>query len=151
MAILYTTIIYKETKILCEVTEYFGNVQQACKSLVKALKKDHKGSFNYEEKYYFHYIDEKDITYICLTDNTYPIEIAHYYLAQVKDLLNENFAEHQIKISDTVGIESMIKGKLLQKQDFFNQDESNLEQIKAKLIDEDKKYQSIISLGNFLN
>lgn len=150
MAILYTTIIYKENKILCEVTDFFGNLQQACKSLVKVLKKEYKGTFCYEEKYYFHYLDEKNITYICLSDSNYPIDIAHYYLLQVKDLLTENFNENQIKISDMLGIESILKGKIIQKKDFFNQDHNSLLEIKNKLVSEDSKYNSVITIGKFV-
>lgn len=149
MAILYTTIFYKENKQLCEITEFYGNLNQVCRGLAKTLKKEFKGTFSYEEKYYFHYLDEKNITYICLTSNTYPIELAHYYLTQLKELLEENFSESQLKISDMLGVENILKGKIIQKQDFFNQDNSCLQDIKNKL-NENNKYNSVISLGKLL-
>ena len=60
MAILFTIIIYKESKVITEITEYYGNLQQISKNLVKSIKKETKGTFSYEEKFCFHYFEPID-------------------------------------------------------------------------------------------
>lgn len=135
MSILYTTIIYKETKVLVDYTEYYGNIQQTTSNIMKNIKKrNFKGTICFENKYSFHYLDEKEITYICLSDKNYPLEVAHYYLKQLKELLFQNFRIEQIKLADSHGLEQVLKPKIKQKQDFFNQDETGVNQIRKNLL-----------------
>lgn len=135
MSILYSTIVYKETKILTDCTEYYGNIQQTAKQLIKAVKKKNfKGTICFDTKYAFHYLDENSITYLCLSDKSYPIDVAHYFLSQLKELLFNNFSIDHVKNCDQFGLDLILKPKIRQKQDFFNQDESGVNEIRKELL-----------------
>lgn len=137
MSIIYIAIFHDNSKLILECTEYYGNLQTACKKLLNSLKKEFKGTFDYEDKYYFHYLNSNKITYICISNSTYQIDLAHMFLDQLKELLLNNFSEKQLNICDNVNIESMIKGKVIQKMEFFNQE--NIESFRKSNINDDLK------------
>lgn len=132
--IFYSSIIHKETKVLTDCTEYYGNIQQTALKIAKTIKKkNHKGSLSFDNSYTFHYLDEDNITYLCLTDKSYPIEVAHLYLKQLKELLFNYFSIEQIQNTDNYGLDQVLKQKIRQKQNFFSQDKDSLNQIKIEL------------------
>ena len=132
--IFYSSIIHKESKVLTDCTEYYGNIQQTALKIAKSIKKkNYKGSLSFDNSYTFHYLDEDNITYLCLTDKSYPIEVAHLYLKQLKELLFNYFSIEQIQNTDNYGLDQVLKQKIRQKQNFFSQDKDSLNQIRIEI------------------
>ena len=69
MSIIYSLIARSTDIVLCEYTEFAGNFQQVTRVLLrKATKKNTRFIFPYD-KYKFHYLNENEITYLCMSDN----------------------------------------------------------------------------------
>lgn len=133
MSILYTSIVYKNDKILCCYTDYYGNIQQTTNIFLKTIKKNnYKGTICFNNKYSFHYLDENNLTYICLTDKNYYVEVAHYYLTQIKELLFNNFNINQINLCDDFSMDQLLKSKIRQKVHYYNQSKTEVNNINNK-------------------
>ena len=61
MSIIYVLISKSADKILCEYTDFIGNFEQISRSLLKEIHPEHKATFSYDDLYYFHYLNSKNI------------------------------------------------------------------------------------------
>lgn len=69
MPIYYTLIANKIDNVLCEYTDKEGNFQQISRMLLaKAVDKDTNQALVYSN-HKFHAINDKGVTYLCLSDN----------------------------------------------------------------------------------
>ena len=83
MSFIYSLISRNSDVVLCEYTEYAGNFQQISRMLLRKIKKNSKYSIEYDKylfknkykyifkynRFTFHYTNENEITYICMTEN----------------------------------------------------------------------------------
>jgi len=82
MSILYALIARASDVVLCEHTEYAGNFQQISRVLLRKIKKNSKFSIEYD-KFKFNYINENDISYLCMTEGA-PDQLAFAYLSDIR-------------------------------------------------------------------
>ena len=89
MSILYALISKDAGVVLSEYTEYSGNFQPITRMLLKKIKPNCKYSIDYD-KYKYHYINEDNITYLCMTEN-FPENLAFAFLSDVQKNLMKQF------------------------------------------------------------
>ena len=70
MSIYYGLVGKPVDTILCDYTSYSGNFQQYALSLMSRIEADTKKTFELDD-YFFHYINEDGITFLCMTDKKY--------------------------------------------------------------------------------
>ena len=99
MSIIYALIARSSEVVLCEYTEYAGNFQQISRILLRKIKKGSKYSIEYDKqieyrltiiRYKFHYMNENDLTYLCMTEGGQE-ELAFAYLAEIKKKFIYNY------------------------------------------------------------
>ena len=89
MSIIYVLISKNLTSVLCEYTECNGNFQTITRTLLPSLKTNTRQTLIYD-LYKIHYINENNITYLCMTSN-FPDDIAFSFLLEVqKKFLEQN-------------------------------------------------------------
>ena len=94
MSIFYALISKSFDIVLCEYTEYSGNFQQITRMLLRKIKKNTKFTINYD-KYKFHYINDNDITYLCLSENVSD-ELAYAFLRDLKKMFTSKYDYEKI-------------------------------------------------------
>jgi hypothetical protein len=67
MSILYFLITKNLDVVLYENIEYNGNFQQIIRTLLRKIHPNSKYKIDYD-KYKVHYLNERNITYLCLTE-----------------------------------------------------------------------------------
>jgi len=66
MSILYVLVAKRNDMILVDYTEYTGNFLQITIELMKRIEPDTKKTFEVSD-YLFHYINEEELTVLCMT------------------------------------------------------------------------------------
>ena len=94
MSLFYALIAKSFDIVLCEYTDYSGNFQQISRMLLRKIQKNTKLTVNYD-KYKFHYINDNDITYLCLSEN-YDDDIAFAFLKDLKKILLSKYDYEKI-------------------------------------------------------
>ena len=89
MSIIDVLISKNLTSVLCEYTEYKGNFQTITRTLLPSIKANTRQTLIYD-LYKIHYINQDNITYLCITSN-FPDDIAFAFLLDVqKKFLEKN-------------------------------------------------------------
>ena len=89
MSILYSLIAKNLETVLCEYSEYNGNFQQITRLLLRKVQPNRRFTIEYDS-YKYHYINQDNITYLCMTSN-FPEEIAFGFLIDVKKQFIETY------------------------------------------------------------
>ena len=82
MSILYALISKDQDVVLTEYTEYSGNFQQITRALLRKVHLNTKYTIDYD-KYKYHYINEDNITYLCMTE-MFPDDLAFAFLDDLR-------------------------------------------------------------------
>ena len=82
MSILYSLISKDKDVVLTEYTEYSGNFQQITRALLRKVHQNTKYTIDYD-KYKYHYINEDNITYLCMTE-MFPDDLAFAFLDDLR-------------------------------------------------------------------
>jgi len=53
-------------------------------------------SYDYDSNLMFHYLNSRGVTYFCMTENPYKIELAHKFLNDIEQKFLEKFSKEQI-------------------------------------------------------
>mmetsp|Transcript_2908 Transcript_2908/g.3044 ORF Transcript_2908/g.3044 Transcript_2908/m.3044 type:complete len:217 (-) Transcript_2908:92-742(-) len=93
MTILYGLISRGKT-VLAEFTNASGNFQTVTRVLLGKISENQDGKMSYVyDNHVFHYIVENRITYLCMCDETEKRRIPFAFLADMKQLFNEQYGE----------------------------------------------------------
>jgi len=118
--IIYSVIAKSAECVLCEYTESSGNFPTITRTLLKKVQEDAKFSYKYNEDFYFHYINENGVTYLCMTDVDYPMRMGFAFLDDVKDRFLDTYG---YIIADAIQYQmEEFKETLRERMDFFNHD-----------------------------
>jgi hypothetical protein len=82
MSIIYALIARSSDVVLSEYTEFSGNFQQISRIIMRKMKKNSKYTLSYD-KHKFHYHNDKDITYLMMSDNIED-DVAFSFLSDVR-------------------------------------------------------------------
>lgn len=93
--IIYTIITYNKSTLLSEYSQYRGFFQFNCIKLIKTIKTNQCGSFDYQI-YKFNYMDMDDITVMCLAHKEYPLDVSYCFLQEVLEKFGKVFSREEI-------------------------------------------------------
>ena len=117
MSILYALISKNLDKVLCDYSEYNGNFQLITRKLLPKVQPNKKFTIEYDN-YKYHYINQDDLTYLCMTSN-FPEDIAFGFLIDIQKQFLEAYDLEQIKTSNSYSLESF-KDKLKKLMAYYN-------------------------------
>ena len=120
MSLIYALVSKSHDKVLAEYTEYKGNFETISRTLMKKVQQNHRATFSYEDAYFFHYINEKNLTYMCMTDNNYPRECAFKFLEELKDTFLNQYKPPQIDNAISYSFNDSFGPVIKDKISYFN-------------------------------
>ena len=89
MPIIHVLISKNKDSVLCEYTEYQGNFTTIARIFLQKIKPDTRQTIQYD-LYQYHYINQNNITYLCITSN-FPEETTFAFLMEVqRQFLEQN-------------------------------------------------------------
>jgi vesicle-associated membrane protein 7 len=102
MSIIYSVIARGTECTLVDYEVNASNFPKLVKKLLTKIKVDYRSTYVYSDRYFvflsligfsylFHYINESDFTYLCLTDKLFPKRAAFAFLEEIKSLFTERF------------------------------------------------------------
>ena len=103
MSIIYSLIARNLDVVLCEYSDYNGNFQQITRMLLRSVKDNGKFTIEYDN-YKYHYINQDNITYLCMTRN-FPEDIAFGFLLEVQKQFIETYEYDKIISSSSYQLE----------------------------------------------
>ena len=83
MSIIYAVVARGKDTTLVEYTTASGTFPQIARDLLRTVEDDSKKFIPYNDKYVFNYINEKDFTYMCLTDTFFPKKNSFGFLIEL--------------------------------------------------------------------
>lgn len=96
MTIFYALVSKRSNIVLSEYTEYSGNFQQYTLQLMQRIELNTKKTFELEE-FFFHYINEDDITVLCMTDKQMNKKVPFAFMVDVKKTLLATYTPKEIE------------------------------------------------------
>ena len=105
MSIYYVLVAKKNDMILVDYTEYSGNFQQITIDLMKRIEPDTKKTFELSD-YLFHYINEDDLTILCMTSKETQKKISFAFLTDVRKRLLEVYSPRELQNAKAFGLKT---------------------------------------------
>ena len=133
MSIIYTIIARDNEKILCEYTEYHGTFEQYTQKLIKKTNNIPKATIIFKE-YFFHYITNGNLLYMCMTENNYPIDTAFEYLDVIKDNFEITFTKSQINKAYNYSFNKNFQYIIESKMNYYNKNTLTKSENQLKLL-----------------
>ncbi len=152
MPIIHVLIAKNIDSVLCEYTEYQGNFTTIARVFLQKIKPNTRQTIQYDS-YQYHYINQDNITYLCITSNfpedttfAFLMDVQQQFLAQndYKDIMKEqsyHFEHFQKNLKNIMDYynkcpEKTVQGELI--KNLVDAKSIAIENIE-KLIERDKK------------
>ncbi|EGR31321.1 synaptobrevin domain protein [Ichthyophthirius multifiliis] len=149
MSIVYAIIAKGNDTTLVDFSFLSANFEIITKNLLPKLQQNEKVTFEYNPEYMFHYINENNFTYLCISQTQFPQRIAFTFLNEIQSLFKSQFSENE-RLN---GIQYAFKGQF--------EDTIKLKMVfyiyNIKLLNKKKKYynsnpdDNLIKIKNNLN
>jgi vesicle-associated membrane protein 7 len=130
-SIIYSVIALDNNPTpLAEASLAEGNFNMLALKLLTKIKKNTSASYVYENKYIFHYNNENEVTFLCMTDAAFHNRTAYAYLFDIKDKF---FDKYGTSASSLPGyganreFADIMKGKM----QFYNSDQGSTDKLKT--------------------
>ena len=105
MSIYYVLIAKRTDMILANYTDYTGNFEQITIDIMKKIEPETKKTFELAD-YMFHYINEDQLTVICMTSKDMQKKLAFAFLADVRKRLFDFYSPHELQNAKAFGLKT---------------------------------------------
>ena len=105
MSIFYVLVAKRNDMILVDYTEYSGNFQQITIDIMKRIEPDTKKTYELSD-YLFHYINEDQLTVMCMTSKQTQSRLAFTFLADVRKRLFEVYNSYELENAKAFGLKT---------------------------------------------
>ena len=116
--IIYS-LVGKGVKPLAGYSNFTGTFDQACINYLKQIGPNSSGVASIDD-YYIIFLNEANITYMVMTDNTYPKEAALGCLESIKKEFQSTYSNTDFESVSNFGLNDQFQSKLRMKFDYFN-------------------------------
>ena len=132
MASIIYSVIASDTNPtpIVEVSLAEGNFNLLALKLLSKVKKNSSASYVYENKYIFHYNNENDITFLCMTDASFHNRTAYAFLFDIKEKFFEKYGVNA-KNMGGYGANREFGEHLKSKMNFYNNDQGGTDKLKT--------------------
>ena len=114
---------------LAEASLAEGNFNMLALKLLSKVKKNASASYVYENKYIFHYNNDNEFTFLCMTDAAFHNRTAYAFLFDIKDRFFEKYGENAKALAGYGAnreFSEILKGKM----SFYNNDQGSPDKLK---------------------
>jgi vesicle-associated membrane protein 7 len=115
---------------LAEVSLAEGNFGMLALKLLTKIRKDNSASYVYENKYIFHYNNQFDVTFLCMTDAAFHNRTAYAFLFDIKEKFFEKYGNN-VKHLIGYGANKEFGEQIKQKMHFYNSDQGGNDKLKT--------------------
>jgi vesicle-associated membrane protein 7 len=115
---------------LAEAALAEGNFGMLALKLLAKIKKNTSASYVYENKYIFHYNNENEVTFLCMTDAAFHNRTAYAYLFDIKDKFFAKYAG-SVKTLQGYGANREFSEVMKDKMKFYNSDQGSTDKLKT--------------------
>lgn len=123
MPILYT-LISKGTTVLVEYASKSGNFITVSRVILERIpQEESKRSYEYDE-FMFHFMIQDGITYLCMSDKSFPRRICFTFLEDIKNNFLARYNFQQIQGATAFGLNQDFSGILIQRMNYYSHDPS---------------------------
>lgn len=100
MSLIYAVIARGTDTTLVDYEAKHSNFPKLAKTLLTKIKQNNRQTYLYNQKYsitpyllsyYFHYINQDDFTFLCLTDKIFPKRSAFAFLEEIKSIFQDRY------------------------------------------------------------
>lgn len=145
-------LIGKGIKPLCGYSNYTGTFQQVCINYLRNVGPDSSAAVKLDTDYILYYMNENNITYLIMTDATYPKEPAIGCLESIKKEFQSTYPGRDFDSEQSFGLDSEFSTKLRMKFDYFNENTDVSSEATGRLKEEMSKMKDeVISASGLLN
>ncbi len=146
-------LIAKGVKPLVDYSNYTGTFDQICIRYLKNIGPGTSAAIKLEDGYTIFYINEGNITYLIMADNTYPKEAALGCLESIKKEFISIYSDgSNIENNEDFALNNEFQTKLRMKFDYFNANKDVSNEAIGKLKDEmNKMKDEVINSSGLLN
>lgn len=145
-------LIGKGVKPLVGYSNYTGTFQQVCINYLRNIGPDTSAAVKLDTDYIIYYINENNITYLIMTDSSYPKEPAIGCLESMKSEFQATYPGRSFDSEQSFGLDSEFSPKLRMKFDYFNSNTDITSEATGKLKDEMSKMKDqVVSASGLLN
>jgi hypothetical protein len=133
-------LIAEDKKPLCDYSDYRGNFQELCISLLSKIEPETMGLFQLSEGYTYYYKNENNINYVCLADTNYNKDSAYGCINSIYDAFKVQYSKNNLDFSNVVscGLNDQFQSVLKDKFKYYNEHKNisfeQTEKLKEKLI-----------------
>jgi len=120
MSIIYTIIAKDNEKILCDYTQYKGTFEQYTQNLIKKTNNIPKATITFND-YFFHYISNNNLIYMCMAEKNYPIDTAFEFLEVIKENFENTYTKNQIIQAYAYSFNNEFKHIIQSKMNYYNE------------------------------
>jgi hypothetical protein len=137
---IINVLIAEDKKPLCDYSDYRGNFQELCISLLAKIEPETMGLFQLSEGYTYYYKNENNINYVCLADSGYNKDSAYGCINAIYDAFKVQYSKTNMDFSNVVscGLNDQFQSVLKDKFKYFNEHKNicfeQNEKLKEKLI-----------------
>ena len=133
-------LIAEDKKPLCDYSDYRGNFQELCISLLSKIEPETMGLFQLNEGYTYYYKNENNINYVCLADTSYNKDSAYGCINSIYEAFKVQYSKNNLDFSNVVScglndqFQSVLKDKFKYYNEHVNISFEQTEKLKEKLI-----------------
>ena len=148
---LIYSLVGKGTKPLAGYSNFTGTFVQACINYLPQIGPNASGLASVDD-YYIIFINESNITYLVMTDNTYPKEAALGCLESIKKEFQALYPDTSFDNVSNFGLNDQFQAKLRMKFDYFNANQDVSNESIARIKEELNKFkQEVLDASGLLN
>ena len=146
-------LIAKGVKPLVGYSNYTGTFDQICIRYLKNIGPGSSAAIKLEDGYIIFYINEGNITYLIMTDSSYPKEAALGCLESIKKEFTSIYSDgSNFENMEDFGLNNEFQTKLRMKFDYFNANKDVSNESLGKLKDEmNKMKDEVINASGLLD
>lgn len=148
-AAIFYALVARKSVVLAEFTGRAGNFPQVTRTLLEKIKgeADSKQSYLYDQ-FTFHYITERGVTYLCLTDEKNKRRLPFSFLDDVKGKFQQTYSQDRINVAIAFAMNAEFSRVLEDRLNYFNDNpnadafgkvKGQLDEVKGVMVDNIEK------------
>ena len=145
-------LVAKGIKPLSSYSNFTGTFDQICINYLQKVGPESSAAVRTDNDYVIYYINQNNITYLIMAENSYPKEAAIGCLESIKKEFQNAYPNRSFDDEEKFGLDSEFQVKLRMKFDYFNANQDVSNETLGQLKDEMSKMKDeVLNASGLLN
>ena len=145
-------LVAKGVKPLSSYSNFTGTFDQICINYLQKIGPDSSAAVKTDNDYIIYYINQNNITYLIMAENSYPKEAAIGCLESIKKEFQNAYPNRSFEEEEKFGLDNEFQVKLRMKFDYFNANQDVSNESLGQLKDEMSKMKDeVLNASGLLN